>query len=190
MLTTRPDFIKQQVNNGKTPEQAEQAYREYIKIRTGYYPVDPEAYNAAASQPDRDAPLIIGQDEPYDMEIAPTKPKNRWNYYLNKWQTKTDSGWVENKVKSKAKSTSKEAFIKRFLKADSYADLARFYVWPISKVKGYRTRINTQLKEAGVEHQLPKLPNFTDAQQRTYNDQKDEGFTSSKDTLANLFKTK
>ena len=109
---------------------------------------------------------------------------------MNKWQTKTDSGWVENKVKSKAKTTSKEAFIKRFLKADSYADLARFYVWPISKVKGYRTRINTQLKEAGVGHQLGKLPNFTDSQQRTYNDQKDEGFTSSKDTLANLFKTK
>ena len=85
---------------------------------------------------------------------------------------------------------SKEAFIKRFLKADSLADLARFYVWPISKVKGYRTRINTQLTEAGVVHQLDKLPNFTDSQQRTYNDQKDEGFTSSKETLANLFKTK
>lgn len=186
MQTPRHEFIKQQINSGKTPEQAESAYREYHKIRTGSYPTTPVTSTPAPR------PVVTS---PSTEPKKPAKPKNRWNYYLNQWETKmpegaTVSGWVRNKVKSKARTTSKEAFIKRFLKADSYADLSRFYVWPISKVKGYRTRINTQLKEAGVGHQLGKLPNFTDSQQRTYNDQKDEGFTSSKDTLANLFKTK
>ncbi len=184
MQASRTEFIATQLNNGLTQQQAELAYEAYLEM------------NKTPVNPGIGEPGVIGGGgfstslREMQEQAKQSKPKNRWNYYENQWETKMDSGWVRNKVKSKAKTTSKEAFIKRFLKADSYADLSRFYVWPISKVKGFRTRINTQMKEAGLPHELPKLPSFTDSQQNTYNDQKDEGFTSSTESLASLFNPK